>query len=153
MPIGYQFITYTLVGSNAPTATVSYVTGMNAGGRQVVTWTIPSMPPGSRLEFTPRSTAVYCSLPDTVQIGVSQMCGSLGGVCQGMLTSSVSLVQGTTSLLSSNSQTANFGLCDEGEIQLRTKNTSGAAELYNFTITDTLRNVTFITQTARCHGD
>ncbi len=153
LPIGYQFITYTLRGSNAPTATTSYVTGLNAVGRQVVTWTIPTLPPGGRLEFTPQSTAVYCSLPDSVTIGVSQTCGALNGVCQGNLLGRVSLVQGTTSLLSSNTQTANFGLCDRGEIQLRTKNSSGAAELYNFTITDTLQLRHLHYANGSCDGD
>ena len=155
LPVGAQFISYTVNSTSAPQAVIDSVTmisGTDVSGRTVLTFTIPSspgLPAGSRLRFDVFSQVSTCSLPDDVIIRLAQSCGNVAGVCQGNAQDVVRLLKAPTSLLSSNNQTANLPLCEQGTVDLVVKNTSAKAEEYNFTITDVITNATFVTQTAR----
>ncbi len=149
LPFGTEFYTYTLT-SSAPQSvkdSITYKTGTLAGGRSVVTFTVPStpgLPNGNRLTFDIEALVNGCSLPDDVTIRLTNTCGGVGGVCQGTSVGTVELLPGASSLLSANNQTANLPLCETGTVQLRVKNTSGRAVEYNLTITDTITNATFV---------
>jgi len=154
LPGGYTFVTYTVSSATAPTATlnsITYVTG-TVGGREVITFTIPSSPglePGDRVQFDVTSTVVSCVSPTQVDIALFQECGQVNGTCGGRQEGLVRFIKGVTSLLGSNNQTANLPLCEEGWIELIIKNTSAASDEFDFTITDVITNATFVTQTAR----
>ncbi|MBX3052028.1 MAG: DUF11 domain-containing protein [Caldilineaceae bacterium] len=149
LPLGTEFYTYTVSGS-APQGvkdSITYKTGTLAGGRNVVTFTVPSapgLPNGNRLTFAVDALVNGCALPDNVAIRLDRVCGNVNGVCQGSSQGVVHLLPGTSSLLSTNNQTANLPLCETGSVQLRVKNTSGRAVEYNLTITDTITNATFV---------
>ncbi len=68
----------------------------------------------------------------------------MGGTCDGRLTGSVNFLPGATSLLSSNNQTANIPLCQEGNVLLVVKNTSPRSDEFDFIITDYITNGVFV---------
>ena len=106
------------------------------------------LPPGGRLQFDVTSNIQGCNLPDTATIGLTQVCGEVGGICQGTQSGQVSFVKGPTSLLSANVQDANIPLCGKGQVLLATKNTSAAADLFDFVITERITDATFVVGSA-----
>ncbi len=151
LPSGYSLETYAVTSTQPAVLSVITDTTGAVGGRQVVTFTIPDSPgldPGQRVRFDVTATVTSCVSPATVDIALFQACGQVAGDCDGRQEEQVEFLKGTTSLLSSNDQTANLPLCEEGTIELTVKNTSAASEEYDFIITDVLTNATYVVDSA-----
>ena len=154
LPAGYHFLTYTLSTAYTPSTFLSTITAVTGtvGGREVVTFTIGTLPIGARVRFDAQASIASCVDPAQVDIGLTLPCGLVkdGGAltCSGVVTDRVLFHSGPTALLSSNYQDANIPLCQSGKIRLEVKNASLRSDEFDFVITDTLTNATYINGTA-----
>ncbi len=149
LPPGVTYVSHMVNSTSAPAAVVSSVISDSAivAGRQILTFTIPAnpgLPAGTRLRFDVYAEAQACDLPGTVDMRLTRACGAVAGTCDGASVGQVQLLPGVTSLLSSNNQTANLPLCEQGEIQLVVKNTSAASNVFNLTINDIITSATYV---------
>ncbi|MCO6452393.1 MAG: DUF11 domain-containing protein, partial [Caldilineales bacterium] len=149
LPAGQTYVSFTAEALLQPAivASITAYTGTNISGREVVTFTIPETPGidvGTQIQFDVYGKVVSCATPSAVDIVVFQECGQAGGLCDGRLTGFVEFLPGKTSILSSNNQTANLPLCQEGEVLLVIKNTSPRSNEYDFVITDFITNGLYI---------
>ncbi|OUC05334.1 hypothetical protein RY27_27915, partial [Litorilinea aerophila] len=155
LPAGHDFVTFTVSSASAPQAvidSVQYEVGSLPDGRAIITFTIPAdpgLPAGTRLQFDVEAAIQTCLLPDVVEIRLSRSCGQVDGACfPNYDTATVELLPPISSLLSSNDQTANLPLCEQGEVELVAKNTSAQATEFNWVITDVITNAIFVTGSA-----
>ncbi len=154
LPAGYHFVTYTASTQYTPTtflSTIGFVTG-TVGGREVVTFTIGTLPTGARVRFDVQASIASCADPAQVDIGLTIPCGLVENAssvtCSGTATDRVIFHKGPTALLSSNYQDANIPLCQSGIVRLEVKNASLQSDEHDFVITDTLTNVAFVSGTS-----
>ncbi|NOZ71057.1 MAG: DUF11 domain-containing protein, partial [Chloroflexi bacterium] len=154
LPVGYHFEAYTATTQYSPStflSTISVVTG-TVGGQEVLTFTIGTLPVGARVQFDVEASIGSCVDPAQVDVGLTQSCGLVENgastTCSGVAVDQIIFHKGPTALLSSNYQDANIPLCQSGLIRLEVKNASALSQEYNFVITDTITNVTYITGTA-----
>ncbi len=154
LPPGYHFLTYTLSTGYSPSTFLSTITVATStiGAQELVTFTIGTLPAGARVQFDANASISSCTDPAQVDIGLTLPCGQVkdGGAstCSGTVIDQVVFHKGPTALLSSNYQDANIPLCQSGLIRLQVKNASLLVDEFNFTITDTLTNVTYLAGTA-----
>ena len=154
LPVGYHFETYTATTQYSPStflSTISMVTG-TVGGQEVVTFTIGTLPVGARVRFDADASISSCVDPAQVDVGLTQSCGLVENgantTCSGVAVDHITFHKGPTALLSSNYQDANISLCQSGIIRLEVKNASALSQEYNFVISDTITNATYVTGTA-----
>ncbi|RME84737.1 MAG: DUF11 domain-containing protein, partial [Caldilineae bacterium] len=154
LPVGYHFITYTLSTGYTPPnflSTISAVTG-TVGGQEVVTFTIGTLPIGARVQFDAQASINSCLDPAQVDVGLAQTCGQVqtggGPTCSGVAVDHIIFHKGPSALLSSNNQDAAIPLCGEGLIHLVVKNASALSDEFEFVITDTITNATYVSGSA-----
>ncbi|MCP4166403.1 MAG: DUF11 domain-containing protein, partial [Chloroflexi bacterium] len=154
LPIGQEFDSYEVTSTTIidPASLVTAYIGPYPGppGRQVVTFTISSQPQGTRIRFDVFSTLEdQCVLPSQVDIALWDDCGPIAGTCQGRMEDLVKLLPGKFFLTTSNDQTARLPLCQDGLASLTVKNSSFLAPEFNFVITDTITNGTYVAGSTR----
>ena len=149
LPQGVFATSHTVTSTSAPASvvgSVTYASAIEPDGREVLTFTVPAnpgLPPGTRLQFDVFGQVQACTLPGTVDIRLTRQCGGVGA-CSDEQSGQVELLPGPTSLLSSNDQTANLPLCEEGTVELLVKNTSAQSPEYGLIINDFITNATFV---------
>ncbi|MFN8465060.1 MAG: hypothetical protein U0X20_05890 [Caldilineaceae bacterium] len=118
------------------------------GEREVVSFTVPSFPPASSIQFIGSATVDTCSASDSLWIRLTQPCGGVGSTCGGSQMARLGVQQGRGALLTSNTQQATIPLCSAGDVRLIVKNASPQADLYDFFVQELLTDVTYAAGTA-----
>ena len=116
--------------------------------REVVSFTVPSFPPNSSIQFAGNATVDTCNASDSLWIRLTQPCGGIGNTCGGSQMARLGVQQGRGALLTSNTQQATIPLCSAGDVRLIVKNASPQADLYDFFVQEALTDVTYVLGTA-----
>ena len=117
------------------------VTSTTGGPGDDVTWTVARLEPGQQLRIDVYADVVGCT---DLTSQVTAWVGCLGDTCDVEGAEDIVFSLAPASVHSSNGQVADLPLCDVGWVLLTTKNSSGAAHIYNLTITETSRYLTYI---------
>jgi uncharacterized repeat protein (TIGR01451 family) len=123
------------------------------GGRDTLTFTIPTVPPLGEVQVTITGTVDSCLATDTMFARLTAGCGVVGvdpdaQYCQGSQIASVEYTEAEGILLSSNDQSAVIPLCAVGDVTLIVKNVGVEASLYEFFLSQTLTDVTYVQNSA-----
>ena len=78
----------------------------HANEREVVSFTVPSFPPSSSIQFVGNATVDTCNASDSLWIRLTQPCGGIGNTCGGSQMARLGVQQGRGALLTSNTQQA-----------------------------------------------
>lgn len=153
LPYGvhYQAVARTGVDTDVLDSIIVTTGTINPGTpneREVVSFTVPSFPPNSSIQFVGNATVDTCNASDSLWIRLTQPCGGVGNTCGGSQMARLGVQQGRGALLTSNTQQATIPLCSAGDVRLIVKNASPQADLYNFFVQETLTDVTYVLNTA-----
>ena len=153
LPYGvhYQAVRRTGVDTDVLDSIVVTTGTVDAGtpsAREVVSFTVPSFPPASSIQFVGKATVDTCNASDSLWIRLTQPCGGIGSTCGGSQMARMGVQQGRGALLTSNTQQATIPLCSAGDVRLIVKNASPQANLYDFFIQEMLTDVTYVQGTA-----
>lgn len=152
LPIGHSYRDHTLTSttlSGAQLSAITMISGTTPTGNQVLTFTIPTLPVGGRVQVDVTADVNTCDPLEELHVALFDDCNQTDGVCGGRQQDTVTFVKASTALNSSNNQSANLPLCEEGTIELVVKNSSPQSAEYDFSITDILTNATYITGSGR----
>jgi uncharacterized repeat protein (TIGR01451 family) len=132
---------------------VASVVAGTIGGRDTLTFTIPTVPPLGEVVVNITGTVDSCLASDTMFARLTAGCGVVGidpdpQYCQGSQIVSVNYTEAEGILLSSNDQSAVIPLCAVGDVTLIVKNVSVEAALYEFFLRQTLTDVTYVPNSA-----
>jgi len=117
------------------------VTNTAGGPGDDVTWTVARLDASQQLRIDVYADVVGCS---DLTSQVTSWAGCLGDTCDAEGPDGTTFSLAPASVRSSNGQVADLPLCDMGWVMLTTQNSSGAAHIYNLTITETAAYLPYV---------
>ena len=149
LPYGVHYREVVRVGvDDAYLSAITVVTD-TVDGREVVSFTVPTFPRNSSIQFAATGDVKTCYTSDSLWIRLSQPCGGVGNTCGGSQMERIGVQQGVGALLTSNTQLATISLCSAGNVRLVVKNASGQADLFDFVVQQALTDVTYVVDSAQ----
>ncbi len=118
--------------------------------REVISFTVPSMPANSSLQISGNAAVATCNPSDSIWIRLTdQGCGGVGEACGGSQMARLGVQEGQGLLLTSNTQQATIPLCAAGDVRLIVKNASLKTDLYDLQVQQLLTDVTYVPNSAK----
>jgi len=134
---GFQFISNT---TNMPGNLTLLNTSPFTIGEDIM-WQITNLAPGEQIRIDIYARVVSCG---DVEAAVKLKSECLGFQCSSPQEKTLTFIQPTPDIRSSNDQTADLPLCSTGEVLLRVKNASASSHIYNMTISETLTSLGYV---------